>query len=57
MFSPQMNLLDSHDVSRFLSPAARTGGLMNWRCFFLMTFQVYAIFYGDELGVEGCAGG
>lgn len=50
----QLNLLDSHDVSRFLSLCG--GDLRPYRLaiLFLMSFVgMPTIFYGDELGVRG----
>lgn len=50
----QMNLLDSHDVPRFLSKCG--GDLKKFRLalFFMMTFVgVPSILYGDEAGIEG----
>lgn len=50
----QLNLLDSHDVSRFLSLCG--GNRENFRLavLFQMTFPgMPSIFYGDELGIEG----
>ena len=50
----QMNLLDSHDVSRFLSLCGKGRGAYELAVLFLMTFPgMPSIFYGDELGVEG----
>ena len=50
----QMNLLDSHDVSRFLSLCGKDRGAYELAVLFLMTFPgMPSIFYGDELGVEG----
>ena len=51
----QLNLLDSHDVSRFYSlcnehESASTG----WHSIFQMTFPgMPSVFYGDELGITG----
>lgn len=50
----QLNLLDSHDVSRFLSLC--NGDVRPYRLaiLFLMSFVgMPTIFYGDELGVQG----
>lgn len=50
----QLNLLDSHDVSRFLSLC--NGDLRPYRLavLFLMSFVgMPTVFYGDELGVQG----
>ena len=54
MLPAQLNLLDSHDVSRFLSLCG--GDLRTYRLavLFLLSFVgMPTIFYGDELGVEG----
>lgn len=50
----QLNLLDSHDVSRFLSVC--DGDIAKYRLaiLFLMTFVgMPTIFYGDEQGIQG----
>lgn len=50
----QLNLLDSHDVSRFLSLCG--GDVRSYRLanLFLMSFVgMPTIFYGDELGMQG----
>ncbi len=50
----QLNLLDSHDVSRFLSLCQ--GDLRRYRLavLFMMTFVgMPTVFYGDELGIRG----
>ena len=50
----QLNLLDSHDVSRFLSLCG--GDMRRYRLaiLFMMTFVgMPTVFYGDELGVQG----
>lgn len=50
----QLNLLDSHDVSRFLSLCH--GDVTRYRLsiLFLMTFVgMPTVFYGDELGIQG----
>ncbi len=50
----QLNLLDSHDVSRFLSLC--NGDLRRYRLaiLFMMTFVgMPTVFYGDELGMMG----
>lgn len=50
----QLNLLDSHDVSRFLSLCG--GDTLRYRLavVFMMTFVgMPTIFYGDELGITG----
>ena len=54
MLPAQLNLLDSHDVSRFLSLCG--GDLRTYRLavLFLLSFVgMPTIFYGDELGIEG----
>ena len=54
MIPAQLNLLDSHDVSRFLSLCG--GDLRPYRLaiLFLLSFVgMPTIFYGDELGVQG----
>ena len=50
----QLNLLDSHDVGRFLSLCE--GDIKKYRLaiLFMMTFVgMPTIFYGDELGIQG----
>lgn len=50
----QLNLLDSHDVSRFLSLC--NGDIQRYKLaiLFMMTFVgMPTIFYGDELGIQG----
>lgn len=50
----QMNLLDSHDVPRFLSRCGGDVGRLELALFFLMTFVgVPSVFYGDEAGLQG----
>lgn len=50
----QLNLLDSHDVSRFLSICNGDERKMELAVVFLMTFPgMPCVFYGDELGVVG----
>lgn len=50
----QMNLLDSHDVPRFLSKCSGDYKKLKLALFFMMTFiGVPSIFYGDEVGIEG----
>lgn len=50
----QMNLLDSHDVSRFLSVCGGDRRRYRLALVFLMTFVgMPMLFYGDELGMEG----
>lgn len=50
----QLNLLDSHDVSRFLSLC--NGDLAKYRLALLFQFTfpgMPSVFYGDECGIEG----
>lgn len=50
----QLNLLDSHDVSRFLSLCHGDVRLYRLSILFLMAFVgMPTVFYGDELGVQG----
>ncbi len=50
----QLNLLDSHDVSRFLSVCGGDVKRYKLAVLFLMTFPgMPSIFYGDEKGIEG----
>lgn len=50
----QMNLLNSHDVPRFLSMCPRTQGRWKIACILLMLMPgVPSLFYGDELEAEG----
>lgn len=50
----QMNLLDSHDVPRFLSKCGGDLKKLKLALFFLMTFVgVPSIIYGDEAGIDG----
>lgn len=50
----QLNLLDSHDVSRFLSLCGGDTRAYQLAIVFLMTFVgMPTVFYGDELGVQG----
>lgn len=50
----QMNLLDSHDVPRFLSRCGGDVKRLKLALFFLMTFVgVPSVLYGDEAGIEG----
>ena len=50
----QLNLLDSHDVSRFLSLCSGDVRPYRLAILFLMSFVgMPTIFYGDELGVQG----
>ena len=54
MVPAQMNLLDSHDVSRFLSLCGGHLGKYKLAVLFMMTFVgMPTIFYGDELGMAG----
>lgn len=50
----QLNLLDSHDVSRFLSLCNGDKAAMELAVLFQMTFVgMPCVFYGDELGMTG----
>ena len=50
----QLNLLDSHDVSRFLSLCDGDARRFQLAVVFLMTFPgVPSVFYGDEMGILG----
>jgi glycosidase len=50
----QMNLLDSHDVPRFLSKCGGNLAKLKLALLFTMTFiGVPSIFYGDEAGIDG----
>ena len=50
----QLNLLDSHDVSRFLSLCNGDTGKYKLAILFMMTFVgMPTVFYGDELGIRG----
>lgn len=50
----QLNLLDSHDVPRFLSMCHGDLGLWKLGCILLMLMPgVPSLFYGDECAVEG----
>lgn len=50
----QLNLLDSHDVSRFLSLCGGDVRPYRLAVLFLMSFiGMPTVFYGDELGVQG----
>ncbi len=52
----QLNLLDSHDVSRFLSVCGGDYDKMELAVLFQMTFVgMPSIFYGDEKGLSGSA--
>ena len=50
----QLNLLDSHDVSRFLSLCGGDTARYRLAVLFQMTFVgMPTLFYGDELGIQG----
>ena len=50
----QLNLLDSHDVSRFLSLCNGDTTKYKLALLFMMTFVgMPTVFYGDELGIQG----
>ena len=50
----QLNVLDTHDVSRFLSLCREDRGRYRLAVVFLLTFPgMPSIFYGDELGITG----
>lgn len=50
----QLNLLDSHDVSRFLSLCNGDKAKLRLAILFMMTFVgMPTVFYGDELGIQG----
>lgn len=50
----QLNLLDSHDVSRFLSLCQEDRKRYMLSILFLMTFPgIPSVFYGDEQGIHG----
>ena len=50
----QLNLLDSHDVSRFLSLCDGDTTKYKLAILFMMTFVgMPTVFYGDELGIRG----
>ena len=50
----QLNLLDSHDVSRFLSLCTGDTDRYRLAILFLMTFVgMPMVFYGDEQGIQG----
>ena len=54
MLPAQLNLLDSHDVSRFLSLCGGDTASYRLAILFMMCFVgMPTIFYGDELGVQG----
>ena len=50
----QLNLLDSHDVGRFLSLCGGDVSKYKLAVLFMMTFVgMPTVFYGDELGIQG----
>ena len=52
----QLNLLDSHDVSRFLTECGGDEARMRQAVVFQMTFPgMPCVFYGDELGLTGAS--
>lgn len=54
MMRGQLNLLDSHDVARFLTLCG--GNIEKWKAAFVclcMLPGIPSVFYGDEKGVEG----
>lgn len=54
MVPAQLNLLDSHDVGRFLSLCGEDREKYRLAILFLMSFAgMPTIFYGDELGISG----
>jgi len=54
MTPAQLNLLDSHDVSRFLSLCHGDTEMYRLALLFMMTFVgMPTLFYGDELGIQG----
>ena len=54
MLPAQLNLLDSHDISRFLSLCGGDTASYRLAILFMMCFVgMPTIFYGDELGVQG----
>ena len=54
MLPAQLNLLDSHDVSRFLSLCGGDTAGYRLAVLFMMCFEgMPTVFYGDELGVQG----
>ena len=54
MLPAQLNLLDSHDVSRFLSLCGGDTASYRLAFLFMMCFVgMPTIFYGDELGIQG----
>ena len=56
MLSAQLNLLDSHDVSRFLTLCGGDRARMEQAVLFQMAFPgMPCVFYGDETGLEGAS--
>lgn len=56
MLSAQLNLLDSHDVSRFLTLCGGDRARMEQAVLFQMAFPgMPCVFYGDEKGLEGAS--
>jgi len=54
MLPAQLNLLDSHDVSRFLSLCEGDTVSLRLATLFMMCFVgMPTVFYGDELGIQG----
>ena len=54
MLPAQLNLLDSHDVSRFLSLCGGDTARLRLAVLFLFCFVgMPTVFYGDELGIQG----
>lgn len=54
MLCAQLNLLDSHDVSRFFSLCGQNEAKMKLAVLFQMTFVgIPSVFYGDERGICG----
>lgn len=50
----QLNILDSHDVSRFLSLCNGDASKYKLAILFMMTFPgMPTVFYGDETGIQG----
>lgn len=50
----QLNLLDSHDMPRFLSLVQNDPNRLRLAYFFLMTYPgAPCIYYGDEIGING----
>lgn len=56
MLYGQLNLLDSHDVSRFLSVCGENVAVFKLAVLFQILFEgVPSVFYGDEQGLKGIA--